>query len=1153
MGDSEEVGGPLPSGVVTFVMTDLEGSTRLWDTEPDQMSVALRDLGEIVAKAIEANRGRLIKARGEGDSTFSVFVRASDAVCAAHAIQLTISDHRWATSVPLRIRVAIHTGEASEDDGDYVGPAVNRTARLRAVAQPGEILLSAASASIAADHLPDAVELRRLREIRDLGRDEDAHVLIGGGLPDPALRAPGHGGVDPLDERGVTRRERDVLDAVAARLTNAEIAGRYSVSERTVESHVSSLLRKLGVSNRIELSELANRLSATRPAMPLPPMLGMAAQRSRCVGRGPERLRLLDCWRHAEEGHASVALVAGEAGIGKSRLVADLAIQAHDRGGLVLYGASTDGARAPFQAFVDALADPISAAPEHQLRADLDRSAEVLARIVPEARARLGLTAPGAGVAAEPSVIQAAIHGYLDRLARRRPVLVVLEDLHWASPSTREVLLHLARRAGSGALLVVGTTRDAAPDLDESLSRWLAAIERLPVVSVVHLGGLDVEAAAALLEDLDAAVDPSEAWRATGGNPFMLRELAGGGAAGVALADFVAERRDRLSDDDLDVLDTAAVLGESFSTEVLARSIGRSVDEVVDVLDRCRDAGLTEPVSAGGTRHVFVHALVREACYEVLSASRRLRIHAGAAAALLPRADDPAVLPELARHAATAAPLGGADLGVDLARRAGEQALLLGDYAEAAAHFERALDIVDLATNPNELRLHLSIRFGESLAVPDKFRSLEVLRDATRMARRLGDAHSFADAVCSMALMGGSLSPGRRDDPFVALAEEALELLPDDATYWRARTMALLGSHLHLSDEPERGRRLAREAFALARRTGDPDTFVRATFSMDFALNEYERAERWAVRLEGYEVALKAGLVTQAEVAAGGLALQARAAGDMVESRRWHERALAISEPTHSIYSAQWGAIHAMLAGDLDEAERLNTAAASHISSDLAFLYTGAVQLLIELQRGVTRPDREGSMHALDSFLGACLRAVRAVNLVLGGDTDRAAALLAQERASGFERLTVFINVSGTFALWSEVAAAVGDVLAASELARHLEPLAGTMAEFGPATWSSIDHARALVAATAGDVEGAIAIADGAVAASRQRGTVIYLGRELVVSAWARNVAGASRSEVADLVDEALDIARSTGARIIELDARRWGLGGRTVSGSAPR
>jgi class 3 adenylate cyclase/DNA-binding CsgD family transcriptional regulator/tetratricopeptide (TPR) repeat protein len=1144
MGDSDEVGGALPSGVVTFVMTDIEGSTRLWDTEPDQMSVALRDLDEIVAKAIEANRGRLIKARGEGDSTFSVFVRASDAVCAAHAIQLTISDHRWTTSVPLRIRVAIHTGEVSEDDGDYVGPAVDRTARLRAVAQPGEILLSAASASIAADHLPDAVELRRLGEIRlrDLSRDEQACALIGGGLPDPTTRVPDDAEVDPLDVRGVTRRERDVLDAVAARLTNAEIAERYSVSERTVESHVSSLLRKLGASNRIELSELANRLAATRPAMPLPPMLGMAAQRSRCVGRGPERLRLLDSWRHAEEGQASVALVTGEAGIGKSRLVADLAIQAHDRGGLVLYGASTDGARAPFQAFVDALADPISAAPEHQLRADLDRSAEILARIVPEARTRLGLTAPGAGVAAEPSVIQAAIHGYLERLARRRPVLVVLEDLHWASPSTREVLLHLARRAGSGALLVVGTTRDAAPDLDESLSRWLAAIERLPGVSVVHLGGLDVEAAASLLEDLDATVDPSEAWRATGGNPFMLRELAGGGATGVALADFVAERRHRLSDDDLDVLDTAAVLGESFSTEVLAQSIGRSVDEVVDVLDRCAGAGLTEPVASGGTRHVFVHALVREACYEVLGPSRRLRIHAGAAAALLPRADDPSVLPELARHAATAAPLGGADLGVDLARRAGEQALLLGDYAEAAAHFERALDIVDLATNPNELRLHLSIRFGESLALPDKFRSLEVLRDATRMARRLGDAHSFADAVCSMALMGGSLSPGRRDDAFVALAEEALELLPDDATYWRARIMALLGSHLHLSDEPERGRRLAREAFALARRTGDPDTFVRATFSMDFALNEYERAERWAVRLEGFEVALKAGLVTQAEVAAGGLALQARAAGDMVESRRWHERALAISEPTHSIYSAQWGAIDAMLAGDLDEAERLNTAAASHISSDLTFLYTGAVQLLIELQRGVTRPDREGSMHALDSFLGACLRAVRAVNLVLDGDTDRAGALLAQERASGFERMTVFINVSGTFALWSEVAAAVGDGRAARELTRHLEPLAGTMAEFGPATWSSIDHARALVAATAGDVERAVAIADGAVAASRQRGTVIYLGRELVVSAWARTLAGASLTEVADLVDEALDIARRTGARIIELDAQRWGL-----------
>jgi tetratricopeptide (TPR) repeat protein len=524
-----------------------------------------------------------------------------------------------------------------------------------------------------------------------------------------------------------------------------------------------------------------------------------------------------------------------------------------------------------------------------------------------------------------------------------------------------------------------------------------------------------------------------------------------------------------------------------------------------------------------------------------LSPSRRLQLHAHAAAALLRRADDPTVLPELARHAAIAAPLGDADLAVDLARRAGEQALFVGDFSEAADHYDRALDIVDLATNPNELRLGISIRLGESLGISDKLRGLEVLRDATRLARRLGDADSFADAVCSMALMGGSLSPGQRDETFVGLAEEALEMLPDDATYWRARTMALLGSHLHLSDDPERGRQLAREALDLARRTGDADTFVRGTFSLNYALNEYERSQRWDLRLEGFHVAVRAGLAVQASVAAAGLAMQARAAGDMVESRRWHERALSISE-AHNIFTAQWAAIDAMYSGDLDEAERLNTAAAGYISSDLAFLYTGTMQLAIELQRGVTRPDRETPLQALDTFLGAGLRAARAFNLLLGGERDRAGGLLAEEREHGFDRLTMFLSVSGTFALWSEIAAAVGDVQSATELGRHLEPLAGAMADFGPVTWSSVDFARALVAATVGDAEQAIAIAEGAVAASRQRGTVIYLGRELVALAWAHTLAGGSTNEVAEYVEEALDIAARTGARIIELDARRWGL-----------
>ncbi|HEY4758316.1 MAG TPA: adenylate/guanylate cyclase domain-containing protein, partial [Chthoniobacterales bacterium] len=134
-----------PVGTVTFLFTDMEGSTRAWEAYPKETRVALQRHDEIVANAIETNHGIIILERGEGDSVFAVFERPSDAVAAACELQLALSKEEWPAAVPLRVRVAIHTGEA---DADYRGPHVNRAARIRAIGHGEQVLLSGVAAGI---------------------------------------------------------------------------------------------------------------------------------------------------------------------------------------------------------------------------------------------------------------------------------------------------------------------------------------------------------------------------------------------------------------------------------------------------------------------------------------------------------------------------------------------------------------------------------------------------------------------------------------------------------------------------------------------------------------------------------------------------------------------------------------------------------------------------------------------------------------------------------------------------------------------------------------------------------------------------------------------------------------------------------------------
>jgi class 3 adenylate cyclase len=405
--------------VVSFLLTDVVGSTELWERAPDAMTIALARHGELVSAAVEGEGGTVLKARGEGDSTFSVFTRATDALRAAHRLQADVRAEAWPPAAVIRTRAAVHTGEAVEREGDYFGPAVNRVARLRGVATGGQVVVSAATKAIVATSLPPGWELVDIGavELRGLG-PEPAFLLAAPEL-DPVAQQR------PAPESAVSRREAEVLQLVAESLTNAEIAARLFISERTVELHVSSLLRKLGATNRRDLARHAHdRAGAGVDAQPLlPPALELLADPAGFVGRSAERDALRESWELAVAGHTLVAVVAGEAGMGKSRLVAEVAIEVHAEGGRVLFGACYEDVEQPYGPFAQAIADA-------------DDGTELI-ELAPQLAGATRTAQPGADEPLAPGAIVDGIRTWLVTAASSAPLLQVIEDLHWSTSTTR--------------------------------------------------------------------------------------------------------------------------------------------------------------------------------------------------------------------------------------------------------------------------------------------------------------------------------------------------------------------------------------------------------------------------------------------------------------------------------------------------------------------------------------------------------------------------------------------------------------------------------------------------------------------------------------------------------------------------------------------
>ncbi len=205
----------LPSGTVTFLLTDVEGSTVLWEQAPEAMRAALARHDVLFEDAVREHGGVHIRPRGEGDSRFAVFASAPDAVATALAIQRAFATEAWPTPRPIKVRIGVHTGEAERREGDYYGSAVNRCARLRGIGHGGQILLSEASAGLVRDDPLEGTELRDLGDhrLKDLTRAERVFQVAHSDSPSDfprlaSLDARSHN--LPIHPTALLGREREV-------------------------------------------------------------------------------------------------------------------------------------------------------------------------------------------------------------------------------------------------------------------------------------------------------------------------------------------------------------------------------------------------------------------------------------------------------------------------------------------------------------------------------------------------------------------------------------------------------------------------------------------------------------------------------------------------------------------------------------------------------------------------------------------------------------------------------------------------------------------------------------------------------------------------------------------------------------------------------
>ena len=561
------------------------------------------------------------------------------------------------------------------------------------------------------------------------------------------------------------------------------------------------------------------------------------------VGRAAETSAAEEAWAAVRAGGRQVIFIGGEPGAGKSRLAAEIAAAVHRHDAVVLLGTCSPEPGGPYQPFAECLEQLLGGTPPGALAECIPDSATELLRLTPLVwRHRPELTAPAGDGGNYRRELFDAVAALLHAVGEQRPVVCVLEDLHWAGQPTLQLLDHVAQRSARSRLLLLCTHRTTAPDRSDDLTYAIADLYRLDGVRRLDLAGLSVEEVAQYL----MAAGGVSARRAreyatvlrdqTGGNPFFLRELwrdlAGsdaftGAAAGglpsrafgarapVSVRDTLQRRLSRLAPGERAVLESAAVLGDGGEVRVLIRVCAADAATVLAALDAAVRFGLMDGEELARGQIAFPHMLTRQAVLDLTDPSRRTALHAQVGEVLrVSGSESPTVIRQLAHHFARAAALGYGDTAAKYLRLAAREAERSLAFEDAAAWYVQAADLTE---GPDADREELWLDAADAYVRAGDFASARTrylqLTDSRDPVVRLRAAIGYEDAAWHPGLPGTQAR---------ALLARALEGVPEDLGDPRyVRALASLGRATAFTGDAEHSRHLADLALGQARRLGD--------------------------------------------------------------------------------------------------------------------------------------------------------------------------------------------------------------------------------------------------------------------------------------------------------------------------------------------
>lgn len=676
--------------------------------------------------------------------------------------------------------------------------------------------------------------------------------------------------------------------------------------------------------------------------------MGLAGQ-TRFVGRSAELATLAGWLQSACAGQGGVALITGEPGIGKTRIAEEFTAGLINTGVRTLWGKCYEGEGAPvFWPWVQVIRALIRPLSSDALRAHLDSGASEIAAIVPAIRDQLP-DVPPAAVTDEYARFRLfeAVTDLLQRAATEQPLVIVLDDLHWADVPSLLMLRHLATSLGNVPVLILGTYRDIDVTRGHPLADVLVALSREGSPRLM-LHGFDEEQLGEFVEQV-GRVRPApalltELYRQTEGNPFFAAEVVRllardgridiGGETGTVLPERVREairqRLDQLSSDCQRLLGVAAVIGREFRIASLALIYRLDAMQLLPLLDEAETARVVNAVPGELGHYRFVHALIRETLYEELTAATRIRLHRDVGAALEAEygPNQEPHLAELAFHWVQAAPAAGGSKAVDYATRAAERAMRLLAFEDAARHYGMALRTLLLQHPYDEVRrCDLLLALGDAHErAGDRTLAAAAFEEAAACARAIGDAARLARAALGYG--GPTAVTNVVDVATVHLLEESLELLGDTDQSLRARVLARLADEIYFSRQHERREALGREAVAIARRVGESAALAAALNALHWSLwNPDTLDERLAVAAELLHVAENVGDTERVLLGHNWRIVDLAELGRFdevdVEIDRLNRLAAASRQPYYVWIATLRQAARIMMTGRFEEAERL--------------------------------------------------------------------------------------------------------------------------------------------------------------------------------------------------------------------------------------